>query len=318
MNFLRVFYLFCTFAISPLISDCSTNAVQTPENQIEWESHKKFFQKNGYLWIKDFFSADQVSLLQNWTNEIQVSSETLLILSQTSGISLQTLAKNLPGTLIIVPEAKNPELACRAEDISSCFPGIYHLMTGTVAEYIGQLLEEPYVLYKDKINFKWPGGGAFPPHQDYPAYELFGAREHITAMISIDPATVENGCLYIAQNWKKTFENDPNLDPEELAKGRTILPYIVGGSLHGSILPEYFEKISWVALETSPRDLVIFDSFTPHYSKTNESDRSRRAMFFTHNRLREGEFRRAYFHAKRQDPDNPIFHFGTPTKARTK
>jgi hypothetical protein len=41
-------------------------------------------------------------------------------------------------------------------------------------------------------------------------------------------------------------------------------------------------------------------------------------MFITHNKLKEGDFRKAYYHAKREDPQNPMFHIGTPTKARNK
>lgn len=293
-------------------------AVNLAAGEPDWAEQGKFFKENGYLWIKDFFSDEQVALLRKWADEIHADSLEMTRLSKESGLSLQTLFQALPGNLIVVPESRDPNLICRAEDLSSCFPGLYAFISGTATEYASRVLGEPYVLYKDKINFKWPGGGAFSPHQDYPAYELLGARQHVTAMISIDAATEENGCLYIAEKWTEAFEGDPRLDPEALKAGRAVLPYVVGGSAHGSIDPECCAKIQWIALETSPRDLVLFDSFIPHYSEPNRSDHSRRAMFFTHNRLAEGNFRTAYYRAKREDPDNPIFHIGTPTKARTK
>ncbi len=137
-------------------------------------------------------------------------------------------------------------------------------------------------------------------------------------MVCIDPATLENGCLQVAKNWKQTFMGDETLDPKLVEAGRAVLPYIVGGSDHGSIQTEYSKKISWLTLETSPGDVVIIDSFVPHYSEPNKSKTSRRAMFFTHNRLKEGNHKKAYYRAKRQDPNNPIFHIGTPTKARDK
>jgi ectoine hydroxylase-related dioxygenase (phytanoyl-CoA dioxygenase family) len=304
------------FAFAASVSMASGSFEKSASSLSDWETRRAFFKENGYLWIKDFFSDEQVRLLQEWAEEFNASAQDLLQLSKSSGCSLQFLIKHLPGNLIVVPEARDPNIVCRAEDLSSCYPGMFSFVSGTATEYIGRLLGEPYVLYKDKINFKWPGGGAFLPHQDYPAYELLGAREHVTAMISIDPATLENGCLHVAKQWKEAFAGD--FDPAILAAGRAVLPYVTGGTAHGSIRPEYCDKIEWIPLETSPRDLVIFDSFIPHYSEPNQSNHSRRAMFFTHNRLAEGNFRSAYYRAKREDPDNPIFHIGTPTKARTK
>jgi ectoine hydroxylase-related dioxygenase (phytanoyl-CoA dioxygenase family) len=274
---------------------CSINALGT-HNSTEWHEQKVFFQENGYLWIKDFFSSEQVRLLQRWAEEINRGAEITLQLPQDTGNAL-------PGTLIIVPEANNPLQACRAEDLCTIYPDLYHFVQGTIAAYVAFLLDEPVVLFKDKINFKWPGGGAFPPHQDFPAYENFGPREHITAMVSIDPATHENGCLQVAKNWHE---------------GCKILPYVCGGKAHGSIDPEYSARISWLPLETSPRDLVLINSYIPHYSEVNLSTKPRRAMFLTLNKLKEGDHRGAYYHAKRHDPLNPVFHFATPTKARDK
>ena len=122
-------------------------------------------------------------------------------------------------------------------------------------------------------------------------------------MVCVDPATLENGCLQVDPNW---------------TGGKNILPYMLGGSSHGSIQPEHSKNIAWLPLETSPRDLVLISSYVPHYSEVNNSSKPRRAMLFTHNRLKEGDHRVAYYYAKRHDPHNPVFHFATPTKARDK
>lgn len=281
-----------------------------------WNAQKDFFEENGYLWVRGFYSPEQVMLLRSWSEAIDEASLHLLSLSKTTGISLQDFAQSLPGALIVVPEAKDPLKVCRAEDLLACYPDLDRFVYGTLTTYLSSFLGEPYVLFKDKINFKWPGGGAFPPHQDFPAFEFFGPREHVTAMVCIDAATMENGCLQIAKKWKETFADD--VDPELLEKGTAVLPYIVGGSAHGSIQPKLCEKITWIPIEAQPGDVVFFNSYVPHYSEPNRSSSSRRAMFFTHNRLREGEHKTAYYRTKRSDPDNPMFHFGTPTKARTK
>lgn len=284
----------------------------------EWEAQKAFLEKNGYLVLKNFFSKEQIHLLQNWSDEIHRESKLLLELAQSSGYSIQELAQTLPQALIVVPESKDPNQACRAEDMLTCYPELHAFVAGTIAPYLGSLMGEPYVLFKDKLNFKWPGGGAFPPHQDFPAYEFFGPRIHITAMVAIDAATIENGCLQVADNWCETFINDPGIDQEALAEGKAILPYIEGGKNHGSIQPEFSNKIKWIPIESAPGDVVLITSYVPHYSEPNRSKNPRRAMLFTLNRLAEGDHRRAYYHVKRHDFDNPAFHFATPTNARTK
>src|SRR5262249_531597 len=73
-------------------------------------------------------------------------------------------------------------------------------------EILSQLMGEPAVLFKEKINFKLPGGKGFTPHQDAPAFTTFGQKYHITMMVSVDPSTIENGCLDIVPDFANTTE----------------------------------------------------------------------------------------------------------------
>ena len=292
-------------------------AQQSLSGTEEWKKQREFFQKNGYLWIKNFFSAEQVRLFQTWAEELNASAQSILTLTNNTQ-NPKAIPLTLPGAVIVVPEASNAAQVCRTEDMSSCHPELYHFISGTLTTYISRLMGEPHVLFKDKLNFKWPGGGAFLPHQDYPAYEPFAPKEHVTAMICVDPATIENGCLQVAKNWHDLALEQAGDNKELAESGHVVLPYVVGGKDHGSIQPQIAKKIEWLQLETAPGDLVLINSYVPHYSEPNKSKHSRRAMFLTHNRLKEGDHRKAYYHAKRNDPDNPVFHFATPTKARTK
>ncbi len=282
------------------------------------EGQRAFLQNHGFLWVRGFFSETQIDMLRRWTEIMAQAAQNLLTLSQSSPFSLQMLAKNLPGTLIVVPEAKDPTKVCRVEDMLSCYPEFHRFISGTITSYLSTLMNEPYALFKDKTNFKWPGGGAFSPHQDFPAYECFAPRTHITAMVCIDPATLENGCLHIASNWQDELSNCPEIDQQLLAQGMAILPYTIGSPKHGAIKTEISDKLTWTPLEAKAGDVIFFTSYIPHYSEPNHSTKPRRAMFFTHNPLSNGDHREAYYHAKRNDPDNPVFHFATPTKARDK
>lgn len=309
-------YFFVFFSL--VIFGHAQNAFDAKDFSTQAKEQKQFFQENGYLWLKGFYSQEQVALLKAWANTIDMASQKMIAISNASGFNLQELARTLPGSLIVVAESKNLEKACRAEDFLSSYPDLNKLILGTVTSYIGQVFEEPYTIFKDKINFKRPGGGAFSPHQDFPAYEFLGPREHITAMICIDEATIENGCLYIAADWRDALADVEELDLELLRSGKAILPYNIGGKDHGSVRSDLVKKIRWIPVLAKAGDVVLFDSYVPHYSLPNDSDKPRQAMFITHNRLMDGDFKGAYFYAKRMDPDHPMFHFATPTKARTK
>ena len=57
------------------------------------------------------------------------------------------------------------------------------------------LLDEPAVLYKEKINYKLPGGAGYTAHQDAPAYPMI--TSHVSAMIAVDDASSDNGGLEV-------------------------------------------------------------------------------------------------------------------------
>ena len=59
---------------------------------------------------------------------------------------------------------------CRTENVSACHPGIASLVTGSLADCAAGALGEPVVAFKDKLNYKQPGGAGFSPHQDKVAY----------------------------------------------------------------------------------------------------------------------------------------------------
>ena len=60
---------------------------------------------------------------------------------------------------------------------------------------VSELFGEPAVLFKDKINFKLPGGDGFKAHQDVQAGWDAYAGLHITAMVAIDETNAANGSL---------------------------------------------------------------------------------------------------------------------------
>ena len=136
-----------------------------------------FFRQHGFLILRDFFNSNDQATIDGFANTI-------------GEISHRHLAASTPeeNHLIIVPEKENSSQVCRSEDMETSDPQRHRILLEQVTTAIADILGEPYVLFKDKINFKWPGGGAFTPHQDFPAYMHFPPRYHVTAMISVDTA----------------------------------------------------------------------------------------------------------------------------------
>jgi ectoine hydroxylase-related dioxygenase (phytanoyl-CoA dioxygenase family) len=152
------------------------------------------------------------------------------------------------------------------------------ICTGLVVDVLGQLFGEPAVLFKEKINYKQPGGGGFAPHQDATAYRF--VDHHISCMVPLDPATPASGCLYVAPGF---------------AAGQ--LPTDERGRIEAATA----DGLAWQPVPLEPGDLLFFDSYTPHYSDTNTTNRARRAAYLTYNAASLGDHRDRYYADKRAE-----------------
>ncbi|MGI9646726.1 MAG: phytanoyl-CoA dioxygenase family protein [Ilumatobacteraceae bacterium] len=149
---------------------------------------------------------------------------------------------------------------------------------GVVAETVAQLFGEPVVLFKEKINYKHPGGGGFAPHQDSTAYRF--VDRHISCMVPLDPATEASGCLHVAPGYRAGLLSTDD---------------------RGRIAEERVAALDWRPVPMEPGDLLFFDSYTPHFSTTNTTTRSRRAAYLTYNAASAGDFRHRYYEDKRRE-----------------
>ena len=62
--------------------------------------------------------------------------------------------------------------------------------------------------------------------------------------------------------------------------------------------PPYSPEDEYVLLEAAPGDVLLFDSYVPHGSPPNTSDRRRRNIFLTFNRLSDGDMKARYYKDK--------------------
>lgn len=220
------------------------------------------FSRERYLVVRGMFGGPAVTEIQRWTDEVQQWPE-------------------VPGRHMMYFEhsSDGQRLLNRMENVLPYHEGFRRLATGWPLQgACGQLFGEPAVLFKDKINFKLPGGGGFEPHQDVQAGWAKYASLHITALVAVDRATVTNGCLEMAANFR----------------GQSLI-----GREWEPLTPADLAGVRFVAIEAEPGDVVFFDSFVPHRSAPNHTNRARRVLYYTYNRASEGNHLEQYYADKR-------------------
>jgi 2-aminoethylphosphonate dioxygenase len=273
---------------------------------------KAQFTRMGFALLHDAWDAEAVRFLQSRSDDLGQRARQQLELVQRNKMSLAEWARHSSQELIVVPEAGDPTCLCRFEYILGADAEMAKFVEEKITPIIDGLLGESFIPFKDKENEKAPGGGAFRPHQDFAAYQSFGPRYNVTAMISIDQSTAENGCLEFAINARDVAGNNPHFVKSWIEE-RPLFDHYSGGEKHGDIRDEIAEQLIWQSVPTSSTDLVLFDSFVPHRSYANRSKTYRRAMFLTFSAKREGEWYSAYYQEKRANYGDPKFHVSTPT-----
>ncbi len=169
-----------------------------------------------------------------------------------------------------------PRLA-RTENFTPFSEPLFDLLRrGALPDVAGQLLGEPALLYKEKINYKLVGGAGFSPHQDKPAYPF--VDQVLSVMVAVDDATIENGCLFVVSG-----RHDELLDQDD----------------RGCITQERTDSFDWQPVELRAGATLFFHALTPHRSGPNISGADRRALYPTYNGASEGDLRDAYYAAKR-------------------
>lgn len=218
------------------------------------------FARDGWLVLRGALSADQVAQVTAWVEQVDAWARV-----------------DGPGMHHFEQTSQGPALA-RSEDWVPHHPALARFVCDdAVIRWVGELLGEPAVLYKEKINHKHPGGAGFAPHQDAPAYRF--VDHHISVMVPVDPATQRSGGLSFARGFEQ---------------GR--MPE-TRGRLDDSVVA----ALAWQPVDAQPGDVVLFDSYAPHRSGTNHSDRARRTLYLTYNAASAGDLRERYYADKRAE-----------------
>ena len=151
----------------------------------------------------------------------------------------------------------------------------------SIKDILLKLFRNKAILFKEKINFKPPGCGPDKLHQDSQAGWNKYAKDYINVLLSVEKSTNYNGSLHIdisGNNCSKLMSKKMKpLKMEELKNPK-------------------FKKL---LLEEG--DLVFFNSYTPHFSYSNNSKKSRSQIYLTYNKEKDGKFRSKYISDKRKN-----------------
>ncbi len=221
------------------------------------------FKHDGFLIARGLFNAKQMAMVSEWSDE-------MLARPEEPGKHWVYHEKSLKGD--------DTELVSRIENISAFHDGFRDLIE-VLRDPVGQLFNEEAILFKEKINFKMPGGAGFKPHQDSQAGWDIYADFFISVLVSIDAATVENGCLELCagHHQKGIFKSWEPLTEADMQ----------GMEFHYA--------------PTEPGDVVFFDCFAPHQSAPNMSDTVRRIYYATYNRASDGDHMAQYYADKHRN-----------------
>lgn len=268
--------------------------------------------RDGYV-LGNRLNEDVLDQLTTALDDLLTKGERILRVTADEGMSLEAYYQMRGPELIVVPEVVSATTVCRLEYLAGGDQTFHELVDRHLLPAIEAETTESYILFKDKCNLKYPGGGAFTPHQDFPAYESFRPTYHVTAMVALDDADEENGCLQVATNHHHVAREYGSLVEREVG-GRPLFRSIKDNdAADGSIVPEAVRSFEWHPLEVSAGDVVLFDSFIPHRSFENKSARTRRALFMTFTCRSDGDYYEEYYARKRAAYADPAFHVATPT-----
>ena len=213
-------------------------------------------------------------------------------------------------------DADGATVPSRTEAFADHHAGLDAFLRGPespLAAVVALLAGERVALYKDKINYKAPGGGGYLPHQDgyrgldVPQYESPSERGFIAyvCMVAVDAMTVANGCPEVGWECWQRKEG-------WLRKKDAVDPW------------EFQEMGPYQAVEMGKGDVLIYDNFMPHRSGTNTTDVWRRALFgiYYGNESEPRDLRNLYYEkeavGRRANGTQStggranIFHTGTP------
>jgi hypothetical protein len=172
-------------------------------------------------------------------------------------------------------QTTNGPAICRTENVSACDPTVAALVEGVLRAVAEDAVGSPVVAFKDKLNYKQPGGAGFSPHQDVVAYP--GVSRVFSVLVAVDECSLESGCLWLADGVDSVLPTDER----------------------GAVRADVVDGLTFRPAELAAGDAVCIEGFAPHYSEANRSAHQRRVLVASYAPVSEGYSRDQYYAARR-------------------
>lgn len=241
-------------------------SVLTPEQRAA-------FDRDGYVLIREFFDADETSLLQSAVNRDPAIRAHFYNRGDAEGLNTKMATWNHPGDSVYGYAARSHKMVDTMEDLLG--GEVYH--------------------YHSKITAKEPHeGGAWEWHQDYGYWHNNGCLfpYMASAMIALDRCAKSNGCLQVLKGSHHLGRIDHGLlDGDQ-----------VGADLRR--VEEAKKHLDLVYCEMEPGDVLFFHCNTLHRSDQNRSDDRRWTLICCYNAARNDPY--LEHHHPRYTPLNKV------------
>lgn len=224
------------------------------------------FRAQGYLVLRRMLPPTVAASLGRWADEVAALPE----VPGRQGVYHEPSLKHHGHCLLE-----------RVERVTPFHEGFNRLALA-VAGPAGQLLGDAALLLAERLEYVQPGRDGCAPRRDAAEPWMAYGEGFITAMVAIDPASVDQACVEIApaQHRHGLHRPSPTLD------GATIA------------------ALDFQPVPVEPGDLLFLDPYAPYRIRRNRGSAARRQFRILFNRLADGD-QQARFYAEKQRRDPP-------------
>ena len=223
--------------------------------------NKAFYKKNGFLIIKNFFKKNYLVGIKK---QIEVK-------------------KNRKKVYHYFEKINNKPRIRRIERVTEAFTSVKKLLSDKkLLHQLNVIFSKNTRLFKDKLNFKYPGGNGYKPHidghflwSDKNNRKKFGWKEYsdkfVSVVIPLENVEIKNGCIYLSRK-ECTNKLGKNFS-QILNKVEIFTP---------NIKKKYLKHFKFFPVQMKVGDILFFDWKCAHYSKKNLSKKSRMIFYATY------------------------------------
>jgi 2-aminoethylphosphonate dioxygenase len=222
---------------------------------------KTFFKKNGFIILKNFFKKkDVINAKKEILKNIKEKKKFFYYEKINNGYRLRRIEK--------------------ISDFSKKSKKI--IFSKKIFDILYKLKKKKFVLFKDKLNFKYPGGQGYLPHIDghffwkdkFNIYQKGWqkySKNFINFVLPLEKSNLKNGCIYLSKK-NDTKKIGSNFD--KITKNLIINT--------PNIKTKDIKKFKFYPIILEAGDICFFDWKCAHYSKKNLSKNSRIIFYATY------------------------------------